>query len=436
VSLRFRRWLLALGVLSAAGGAARGETLGSTLYVPSDVYNAAPGEQSPKDVEAAEAEFQLARDAVAAEDVPRALRHACRAVSLDANHAEARRLLGYQRVGDQWTGGYAKRMLDSGHVWRREYGWIKAEDEAKYADGLRPWGTRWISAAEDAQRHATVDRGWTVRTDHFIVTTNVDRAAGSELAVRLETIYQLWRQLFGGLELPPAELKARLDGKHPPGFLNKAFRVTYHRNRDEYNAALRRRQPQIDVTLGIYFDAQRESHFFAGNDQDPGTIAHEAVHQIFYESAPRQARHLAALANVWAVEGAACYFESLDVGDDGAGGAYTIGMPAAGRLPAARHRRLVDDYYVPLAELSALGMTDLQARDDIARLYSQSAGLASFFMDYDGGRYRQAFGELLRMIYAGRDNAGSLAELTGTSYGELDREYLQFMRELPSAANP
>jgi hypothetical protein len=425
-----------IGALCVAPEHARGTELGSVLYVPSDVYNAAPGAPPAKDAAAAEAEFRLARRAVEAQDVALALRHACRAVNLDPDHAAARRLLGYQRVGDQWAGGYAKKMLDSGHVWRREFGWIKAQDEPKYAQGLRPWGKRWISVAEDAERHASIDRGWTVRTDHFNVRTNVDRAAAAELAVRLETIYQLWRQLFGGLELPPAELRARLDGKQASGFLSRPFNVVYHRNRDEYNAALRREQPQIDVTLGIYFDSLRQSHFFAGKDQDPGTIAHEAVHQIFYESAPRQARHLAATANVWAVEGAACYFESLLAGDDGAGRAYTIGTSGAGRLPAARHRRLVDDYYMPLAELSALGMTDLQARDDIARLYSQSAGLAAFFMDYDGGRYRPAFDGLLALIYAGRDNANSLAELTGKDYGELDREYLQFLRDLPAAANP
>lgn len=426
--------------LSVGARDARCAELGTTLYVPSDVYNAAPGEPPTKDPAGAEAEFQLARAAVEAEDVAAALRHACRAVSLNSDHAAARRLLGYQHVGDQWAGGYAKKMLDSGHVWRSEFGWIKAEDEPKYVQGLRPWGKRWITVAEDAERHATVDRGWTVRTDHFNVRTNVDRATGAELAVRLEALYQLWRQLFGGLAMPPAELRARLDGKQATGFLPKPFEVVYYRSRDEYNAALRRRQPQIDVSLGVYFDALRQSHFFAGKDQDPGTIAHEAVHQFFYESAPRQARHLAATANVWAVEGAACYFESLlaaaDGDANGAGGRYTIGAPDAGRLPAARHRRVVDDYYIPLAELSALGMTDLQARDDIARLYSQSAGLAAFFMDYDNGRYRDAFCELLTMVYAGRDNADSLAELTGKDYGELDREYAEFMRNLPVAANP
>jgi hypothetical protein len=333
-------------------------------------------------------------------------------------------------------------MLETGHVWRREFGWIKADHVAKYEEGLRPWAGRWISIAEDAERHATIERGWTVRTDHFLITTNVDRAAGAELAVRLETLYQLWRQLFGEFAVTPTELKARLAGKQATGFKRQPFRVIYHRSRDEYNAALVRRQPQIGITLGIYFDADRESHFFAGADQDAGTIAHEAVHQFFFESAPKPARHLAPTANAWAVEGVACYFESLAEREDArhggsstsdGGRVFSVGGADAGRLPAARHRRVIDNYYVPLAEVSALGMLDLQQRPDIARLYSQSAGLAAFFMDYRDGAYRKPFRELLRLVYAGRDTADKLAELTGRDYGQLDREYLAFMQSLPVA---
>jgi hypothetical protein len=435
--------ILVVSVYCAVGAAARAETIadarvsgaprvGSVLFVPSDIYNAGGGRRA--DRAAADAAFKLAREAVEAGNVSAALRHACHAVSLDSDHAEARRLLGYQRVGEHWAGKYAQRMLETGHVWRREFGWVKADHVGNFEQGLRPWGSRWISVEEDAQRHVSIDRGWTVRTDHFLITTNIDRAAGVELATRLETLYQLWRQLFGEFALTASELKGRLEGKQATGFKRQPFRVIYHRSRDEYNEELLRRQPQIAITLGIYFDAQRECHFFAGEDQDAGTIAHEAVHQFFYESAPRPTRSLGATANAWALEGVACYFESLADREDTSGGrAFSIGSPEAGRLPAARHRRVVDNYYVPLAELSALGMTDLQQRPDIARLYSQSAGLAAFFIDYKGGVYRQAFRELLRLAYAGRDQADTLAELTGRNYGELDREYQAFMEGLPAA---
>ena len=68
------------------------------------------------------------------------------------DHADARRLLGYQRVGDavgrRATPSTCSRAATSGS---REFGWIKADDVAKYEEGLRPWGQQWITAAEDAR---------------------------------------------------------------------------------------------------------------------------------------------------------------------------------------------------------------------------------------------------------------------------------------------
>ena len=410
--------------------------IGSLLFVPSDAYNSAgpAKEPSPAAKTAAAAAFEKARTAVAAGEVSEALQHACLAVALDLDHADARRLLGYQRVGDQWAGKYAQHMLKTGNVWSREHGWIKSDHAAKYDEGLRPWGKNWITVAEDAERHADIEHGWTVRTDHFQVITDVDRAAAADLAIRLESYYQLWRQLFGEFALTPAELKARLDGKETDGFLRRPMKVVYHRNREKYNDALIRRQPQIAMTNGIYFDRERESHFFAGDDQDLGAIAHEAVHQFFYESASKPTRQLAATANAWAVEGVACYFETLQEQPTDVGPAYTVGTPDAGRVQAARHRRIVDNFYVPLAELDALGVSDLQQRPDIAPLYSQSAGLSSFFIDGRDGEYRRPFRELLRLIYAGKDQPGSLPELAGQNAGELDRQYEQFMESLPVTA--
>jgi glycosyltransferase involved in cell wall biosynthesis len=60
--------------------------------------------------------------------------------------------------------------------------------------------------------------------------------------------------------------------------------------------------------------------------------------------------------NFWAVEGIACYMESLAQHE----GYYTLGGMNAGRMPAARHRLLEDNFYVPLAQLvRAHGLEDL-----------------------------------------------------------------------------
>ncbi len=408
---------------------------GELLFVASDVYSAAEKSSetnlSPERQQRAEECFRQARAACEQGHVGAALRWATQTVAFDPNHEAARRVLGTRRVGDTWAGAYAAKRLASGEIWNMRFGWIRAEDVSRYEAGERRHGGRWISAEKDAQIHRTIKKGWQIRTDHFRVVTNHDREDASGLAVRLERLYQLWRQLFGGFYIEGPELLKRFDGKQVSGYRSKPFRVVYYGSRNEYNATLRRQQPRIGMTLGIYFDTSNTSHFFAGPEQDPGTIYHEAVHQLFYESA-RSSHEVGAKANAWILEGVACYFESLQEHEDASMGQfYSLGTVGAGRLPAARFRLLKSDYYVPLAELSALGMKGLQNRKDLPRLYSQSAGLATFLLHGQQGKYRPALVKLLRLIYTGRDKPTSLQQLAGCDFAVLDRQYRDFLENLP-----
>lgn len=396
------------------------------LFVASDIYTPAPPVE--RATELADQLFAKAKQACEAGDVGAALRLANQAVAVDPEHEGARRVLGYRKVGEQWAGGYASRQLERGKAWHPEFGWIEAGTLPRYQAGERPWGKRWISAKEDARRHDDIDDGWRVRTDHFRITTNHSLAAAAQLAARLEIHYQVWQQLFGGFVLTSPELLQRFEGRESSSYRSKPFEVFYYRTREQYNEALIRQQPQIEQTLGIYFDKTRNSHFFAGEEQDAGTLYHEAVHQFFHESQPA-ARNVGALHNAWLIEGVACYFESLVAHHDNRGRVFfSIGEAEAGRLPAARHRRLVDDYYVPLAELSALGIRQFQKRSDLPRLYSQSAGLATFLMNAEGQKYRTPLVKTLQALYAGRDELSTLQTLTGRTFAQLDQEYLDFLR--------
>jgi hypothetical protein len=237
--------------------------------------------------------------------------------------------------------------------------------------------------------------------------------------------------LFAGFYLSDREVRDLFGGKRPPRMQTQPMRVFYYRNKDEYVAALVKRQPRIGETLGIYFDTDKEAHFFAGPDASPSTLYHEAVHQLFQEVRPAT-RRVGSIANFWIVEGVATYFETLrEHTGDATGRYYTIGEPDAGRLPAARERLIKDNFYVPLAELVALNKDDLQRRPDLAKLYSQSTGLAAFLMDADRGRYREALVRYLNDVYAGRDNAQSLAKATGMSHDELDAAYRKHLQSLP-----
>jgi hypothetical protein len=406
---------------------------GSLLFIASDQYTpdfVAPALLGDDRRKYADALFELAKKAAEAEQLSLAFQWATEAVRENPEHEDARRVLGYEQLDGLWLTSYGARMAEAGKVWHPAFGWIAESDIARYDAGERFVGGRWITAEADAARRKQMKNGWQVRTDHFLVTTNHSMEAAAGLAARLERLHQVWRQLFAGFYLSENEVRRLFAGEREPRKQIRPFRVYYHRNHEEYAEALRRRQPRIAETLGIYFDADSEAHFFAGDDQDAGTLYHEAVHQLFQESRPA-ARQIGRDANFWIIEGVATYFETLTEHlDPDAGLYFTIGESAAGRLPAARDR-LADNFYVPLVELVSMGKTDVQQHADIAKLYSQSTGLSAFLMDAGDGRYREPLVRYLTEVYAGRDNENSLRHAAGSSYDELDAEYRRYIESLP-----
>ena len=419
---------------SAPGWRPKWPETGTLLFVASDQY--APGATQVEQFrklrdEYADELFELARQAAETGQLSLAFQWATEALRENPDHAHARRVLGYEKRNGRWLTPYGVRMADTAKTWHPEFGWIEPGDVSRYDAGERRVGTRWMSTDEDAARRKDLKNGWQVRTDHFFVTTNHSLEAAVHLAARLERLHQVWRQVFAGFLLTEHEVRRLFAGERHPRRQVRPFRVYYHRDRDEYSAALARRQPRIAETLGIYFDRNHEAHFFAGEDDDSPTLYHESVHQLFYESRPA-VKHVGELANFWIIEGVATYFESLTEHDDPhAGLYYTIGEQSAGRLPAARERLLDDGFYVPLAELARFGKSDLQRHPDLPKLYSQSAGLAAFLMDAESGRYREPLVRYLEAVYAGRDDAQTLSETTGLAYPELDAAYRRYMKSLP-----
>ena len=410
---------------------------GNLLFIASDEYSPVlPADEGMRTArnKYADALFELAKEAAEAGQSSLAFQWATETLRENPDYADARRVLGYVERNGKWLTPYGVKMRDVGKTWDAQKGWI-----AETATAIP-------ESRVDASHHADIKNGWQVRTDHFFVTTNHSLAAGAVLAARLERLYQIWRQLFAGFYYSEQEVKGLFAGERIARVSARQFKVFYHRNRDDYINNLSRRQPQIADTLGIYFDTNSEAHFYAedkaadkadsdanalaATDAPVATLYHEAVHQLFQES-KTGARRIGEISNSWVVEGVATYFETLTEHNDPKMGLYfTIGELSAGRLPKARER-LHDNYYVPLADLTKIGKLEMQHRDDVAKLYSQSSGLAAFLLDGAEGRYREPMVRYLGAVYTRHDNDQSLAEATGSSYSELDAAYRRFMESLP-----
>eukprot|EP00913_Durusdinium_trenchii_P023402 g21980.t1 len=358
------------------------------------------------------------------------------------DHVAARRLLGYVRDGDEWLTPFAKKKKRLGEVWDEKFGWIKKEHVARYHDGQRfsrrPGSTRgvWIPAARDAAEHARFSNPWVIRTEHYLVKTNYSLERGVEVASLLENYYQYFFQTFAGFFNSREQMKKLFGGANRSRFRTaRPYIVHYYKDKEEYVAALQRKIPQIAITNGLYLTDTRTAYFFhTPNVNNNNTLYHEATHQIFYESLQKH-RMIAQKHHFWIIEGIACYMESFSSEN----GKFSLGDPGYIRFAAAKSRYTQNKYYVPLEKLAQMGMREFQTHRKIRWNYSQASGMSKFFMEYDGGRYRDALIEHLSQLYRAGSSRNARVDgldvLTGVSYEELDRHPWQEVdRALDAAA--
>jgi hypothetical protein len=377
--------------------------------------------------------YALSQQAAQSDHVSLALDLVREVVLNDSDHIKARGILGFVRSGDEWVSAFESQMRKQKKVWTDEFGWLPENHIDRYRQGKR-FNGKWISAAEDADFHANFSRPWEIRTEHYLVRTNHSLERGAELVRKLEEFHDLFFQMMGGFFNNASEVQALFTGSAKPGARQaKPNVVHYYQSRDEYLATLRplTRQP-IEITRGMYFPDSRIAHFFFDpKSDDDGTVYHEATHQLLTGSRPMTGE-IGMKGDFWIIEGIACYMESFQREGD----KFTVGDPAHGRLQAARGHFVKEGYYVPLRELSRMGMEMYQMvkQPEISMNYSQGAALTHFFMHYDDGRYREALIEYLSQVYspnkATRENPDSLADLTGVAAEELDQQYADYIRQL------
>lgn len=348
----------------------------------------------------------------------------------DPDHRVARRLLGFVRLGEKWVTPYSAKMQRSRHVWHERFGWLPASHVERYEGGERFYRGRWMSARQEEEIRRDFEHAWEVRSEHFLVKTNHSLEQGVKVATALEDFYGFFFQVFAPLLTDSEQIRRLFSGGSPAAAFSRPHEVHYYRAKDEYISRLIGRIPQIAITNGLYYTTDRTSYFYHDPDEvSEATLFHEATHQLLYETTSRD-RAVAQQAHFWVIEGIACYMESFRREE----GTVSLGDPDYSRFQAARYRYLVDDYYVPLAEFDSMGMQAFQTSRDIARNYSQAAGLSHFFMHYDNGRYRDALVEHLAQHYRLRSRRQTLVEpldlLTGTSMDELDREYGAYLKQM------
>ena len=332
------------------------------------------------------------------------------------DHKMSRRALGYVKHRDQWVWPNVARQLTQKKEYSPEEGWLR---NGKKTIQSSPQTSSLLTGRLSAQTSDTTQQLF--HSDHWHIQSTAEPPHAAALAKQLELTRFIWRQVFGGFVLTPVELSRRIVGQARPR-PTSLFKVVLLANREEYIDSLQSLEPDIGKTLGIYWTPTQTAWFFSSQDLDSRTVEHEATHQLFAESWPTSplagSKH-----GMWALEAAACYMESLERTDFG----FTAGGRQSGRVPAAKERLLNDNFFLPLRQLSKLGRSALQNEPELPKIYSQLSGLADFFMNGEGGRYRNAFIEYLVQLYRGTAEQETLWKLCGRSPEELDTEYKRYL---------
>lgn len=336
--------------------------------------------------------FALARRAANQDEGTVAIRLVYDTLHYNRGHAEARRILGHRKTDD---------------------GWRVASDS--------------LRVKQSKQDHDVVNwqKGSFIKvlTPHFEIESNASEEKTRYLAEKLERWHLVWRQVFFEYWSSSQAAKKWINGGGSMRMSTKKFRVVFFRDRQEYLNQLQPLVRGIGVSSGYYSGDQRLSFFYDGDEKVQETWRHELTHQLFRESGGAKGDNLESQF-IWLDEGIATYFESLTDFDS----YVTLGGFDASRIQYARIRKLLENFHVDLAELSALGRSDLQNRDDMVRIYSEAAGLTDMLMNDENGAYEQRLTKFLGLMYKGRRlKPGTFEKVMGKTFKQLDDRYSEYL---------
>ncbi len=340
----------------------------------------------------------------------------------------------------------AKNLLDGGdelHAYRliwRAYREDPTNKQAKFVLQNLLNSER----AESKPRLSTTKHpkfGWEAKTfhriqlPHFRIVSNADPQIIAAWADQLERLYLIWTQAYPELWLAPGALKNRLAGKNVPLERKSEMDFVLFRSREEYLKQLGINEARIDSSVGYYAPQESSSYFYVdGKDIPLATVAHELTHQILQEaSVLRGSEPWETNSDFWVVEAIALHAESLWIGKNFA----TVGGWESPRLQVARYRSLRENFWIPWEELRKYSAQSWKEQPEISKSYTQSAGLAHYWLDHADPKAREAFFSYLVSVYRNKPSLDKMQELVPIEQWKTEYEdHLQVSKELLYSLNP
>ncbi len=360
-------------------------------------------------------------------------------LELDPDHAQARKIRGYVKVGGKWVTKYEAKLLKD-HVLYVDkdgvcQGWVPKKDVKKWDEGLRPFAGGWLPEAEEIRKRQVNEyRGWSVETEHFEVKTGVSRAAAYEWGLFLEDYYDAFFRNF--INFFDVEDGARLLFDVKP--LKKKHAVLFFASRNHYLQHVKAEhgnEPLLLQSAGFFgpCGAIKASHCYKSEEAaDIATMLHEVTHQLFDET--KEERSYGSKGNNWVPEGIASYIETWEK----VNGKWHPGRNVNHERLQVAKAFLAANPGWSLSSFLAIDNRDFHQQNRGLN-YALSEALAHFLMHYDNERYREDFVRFIAVYYEGKAHEGSLYEHLQIPGPEakraetLEREFKEYMARLGDA---
>ncbi len=336
-------------------------------------------------------------------------------LALDPDNPGAHKGLGHVRIDDTWYRGYDAAQLKKGFVWDDELGWIKTGSQDRY-DNWEVYDIQegaWKDYDAANAQHSKITDPWRLESEHFRLISTADLDLSAKVLKRLESVFlQVFRQYDSFFK---GDMGARFI--FGAGKMEKKLVVNLYRSEEQFHAYA---DPPADWAAGFYSGGRGASFFYCtGKRVSIRTLQHELVHQILGEFSEDHAPS-------WLAEGAAVFLEDAffdgqflslgDLVDNDRVHSYARNLRSGG----SEHT---------FSEMLRFDSSAAWDSGDISQNYRGAGAIVYFLMNFDGGRYRGDFIEMLSDAYTGRLQA--VEDYFGLSLASLQMLQDRFYRIQP-----
>jgi tetratricopeptide (TPR) repeat protein len=343
----------------------------------------------------------------------RARKHFEEAVRLDPENRDARRALGFEKVGGKWLNGETL-LVAKGYV-KLEGKWLKKTAIEEILAARKQEASEYLRVSKMPANSVCL------RSRHFFLLSDAPAADFDNLLAMLEQLRDAYYGLFekeAGLKLAVCDDMA----------------VCVFSGRAPYEAYARTLKLDMgNMTYGYYSSVDLKALTFR-NPSNPSTaemMLHESSHMLFSRAAlkPLEWEEGGRLSR-WFYEGLAEYFEGASLEN----GTIELGRPHAGDL---KQVLVAFDAKtsIGLPELTAAAeLTDLcntaalnSARINLA--YAESWSLVYYLLHGEAGKYRKDFLKFFDRERRGRGGTVSAFRKIFGDPAAMEERWTSFIRE-------